>query len=61
MLLLIPGDNLTNHCDRRIAISDATYKELQKLGSFGDTFDSVISRLLKSKDKAELTISATAK
>jgi predicted CopG family antitoxin len=36
------------HSTKHIAISEETYKELSKHGSLQDTFDSTISRLLKS-------------
>jgi predicted CopG family antitoxin len=49
---------------KRIAISEQNYKELKDLGRAGDSYNDVLNFLLdiarKSKNKAELTISAPA-
>jgi predicted CopG family antitoxin len=38
---------------KTIRVSSATYEDLEKLGNLGDTFDSVIQRLLTSQSKTE--------
>jgi hypothetical protein len=37
---------------RTIRVSFRTYKELSQLGTFGDSFDSIITGLLSNQEKA---------
>jgi predicted CopG family antitoxin len=42
---------LQEESSKTIRISFKTYKELAELGTFGDSFDSIIRNLLSNKEK----------
>ena len=39
---------------KSIKVSEETYSDLVKRGTFSDTFDAVIQRLLKEKERSEV-------
>jgi predicted CopG family antitoxin len=42
---------MTTQNTKSIRISAATYRELEKMGTLSESFDSVIRELLRSKEK----------
>ena len=44
--------SVLNEAPRTIRVSFKTYKELSQLGTFGDSFDSIITDLLLNHEKS---------